>query len=411
MDGPDTTAALASIVVRPARHADVERLLEIHVAAFPDPRPIEVRRRVFLHNRLGGMEHLRVAERAGDVVAHAFLFPVGAWFGGREVAASAIASVGVAVEARSSGVASAVMDALHDEARARGDVLTMLYPFRQGFYARKGYAPVARHRVTSLSPRSIPTGWRSAAPGVVRRAQGRDRAEIARIYRSVAQVSTGFVERPDRAWDADLLDERRQWLVLERDGVLDGYVSLTLSQAESHARVRAEVHELVALDQPARRRLFAAVGALADQVGDVVLALAEDDPLDWAFLDADRDRGGTESVEHAQGVVNTGPMLRLLGAASALLARGYAVDGAIDLAIDGEPPFALEVRDGVPKVSPPGGRPMLGMSANVLASVAFGGLRLEDAARLGWLGSVEASALRVAAPLLRLPAFFTLELF
>ena len=406
----------ASLVVRAACPADVDRLLEIDVAAFPDPRPIEVRRRVFLHNRLGGLEHLRVVEQGAELLGHAFSFPVAVWFGGRKVSGRAIASVGVAVESRGRGVAGALLRAIHAEAADRGDAFTLLYPFRQGFYARLGYAPLAGHRVVTVSPRAIPGDWRDAAPGTLRRADGRDWAELERVYRAAARVGTGFVERSQRMWDHDFLEERQHWIVLEEAGVLRGYVSFRLLQTEPHARVRADVRELVAPDDAARRRLFAALGALGDQVGDVTIALAGDDPFDWAFLDGDRDRPGTKDVEHAQGVVNTGPMIRLVDVRRALLARGYAEEGSLELGIGEEPPFTLRVgpRAGEASVVESGEERApraLRMSASTLASVAFGGLRLEDAVRLGWLGTPDAAAVRVGSALLRLPAFFSADSF
>ena len=397
--------------VRRAERGDVDRLLEIHVAAFPDPRPIEVRRRVFLHNRLGGLEHLRVAHRGDELVGHAFSFPIGAWFGGREVHGRAIASVGVAVECRGQGVARALLDGIHAEALERGDAYTLLYPFRQGFYARLGYASTSRHRVLTVSPRAIPREWADAAPGVVRRAAGHDRSEITRVYREAARVGTGFIERPDRSWEHDLLEERHHWLVLEQSGVLKGYLSLRLLQTEPHARVRADVREVVAADDSVRRRLFAALAALGDQVGDVTFAMADDDPLDWAFVDGDRDRGGTKEVEHAQGVTCTGPMIRLVSAKTALLARGYRNEGSVDLAIDHEPAFTLEVSAGVAHLAEqPSGR-VLQVSSQALASIAFGGLAVEDAARLGWLGASNADAVTEASRLFRSRAFFSLDGF
>ncbi len=401
-----------SLSVRVARANDIDRLLEIHVAAFPDPRPLEVRRRVFLHNRMGGLEHLRVVERGGELLGHAFFFPIGAWFGGQVVQGRAVASVGVAVESRGQGVGRALLDEIHREGRAGGDAFTLLHPFRQAFYARFGYAPLARQRVLTVSPRAIPAAWSEAGPAKIRRAEGRDRSEIARVYRAAARLGTGFIERSERKWEHDFLEERMHWLVLERAGGLSGYMCVRLAQAEPHARVQAEVREIVAEDDASRRRLFAGLAALGDQVGDVTVALADDDPLDWALLDGDRDRAGTKEVEHATGVVSTGPMLRLLDAKAALCARGYEGSGSIDLAIDGEE-LRLEVNDGVGTLSAEThtGMAPLRMSAATLASVAFGGLRLEDAARLGWLSAPSQEAVREASSLLRLPAFFSLDSF
>ena len=404
-------SASPAFIVRAADVADLDRLLEIHVAAFPDPRPSEVRRRTFLYNRLGGFEHLRVVEHAGDVIAHAFSFPITGWFGGRAVQGSAIASVGVAPESRGRGVASALLAALHDEAATRGDAFTILYPFRQGFYSRLGYGPVARYRVHELSPRAIPAAWRGAGRGIVRRAEPHDRRELARVYLEAAQRGTGFIERQGSAWQHDLLDERRHWLVIDHAGSLDGYTSFTLHQSEPHARVRAQVHEVLARDDSARRQLLGALGSLGDQIADLTIALADDDPLDLAFIDGDRNRAGTAEVEHPVGVVGTGPMIRLIHARAALLARGYTSDGAVNLAIDGERAFGLDVERGVARVASAQGRVTLHTTSNALGSVAFGGIGLGPACRLGWIGPTDADALRSASRLLRLGPFFSLDVF
>ena len=396
--------------------ADVDRLLEIHFAAFPDPRSVEVRRRVFLQNRLGDLSHLRVAvaETAArsEIVGHAFSFPIGVWFGGRCVAGRAVASVGVAAHARSQGVAGALLAKIHAEARQQQARFTLLYPFKQGFYARMGYAPLARQRVLTVSPRAIPSAWRDAHPGRVRPAAGSDRPAIRTVYEAAARAGTGFIDRSERTWDHDLLEDRVQYWVLEHDDGVSGYAALALAQAEPHARVHATIHELVATSDASRRRLLASVAALGDQVSEVTLKLADDDPLDWALIDGDRDRGGTAHVEHAVGVVSTGPMLRLSDPAAALAARGYAHDGSVCLVVDGEP-LTLEIARRAGRVSQ--GRaanvPVVEMGADALAAVAFGGLGLADAARLGWLAATSAESIRAAATLLSLPPFFSLDAF
>jgi len=319
----------------------------------------------------------------------------------------------VAVAYRGHGIGGALLDAIHEEARASEAAFTLLYPFRQGYYARFGYAPLARQRVLTISPRAIPTGWKMARGGRVRRATGGDRSEIMRVYREAARRGNGFLERPERAWEEDLLEERQQWLVLEESpGTLAGYVSCRLFQSEPHAVIRAEVAELVATNDAARQRLFAALAALGDQVRDVTFAMADDDPLDWAFVDGDRDRSGTKEVEHPHGVVNTGPMLRLVSPERALLGRGYTEDGAVALRVGDAPAFLLTVREGSATIasSPEACADPLTLSSTALASIACGGLRVEDAVRLGW-ATGGARTIDSASRLLRIPAFFSVDQF
>jgi predicted acetyltransferase len=401
------------LTVRRARKRDLDRVLEIHGAAFPDPRPVEVRRRVFLMNKFGGFQHLRVAERAGEVVAHAFLFPMEVWACGRRAPAVGIASVGVAPEARGAGIGKALLASLHDEAEATGAAFSLLYPFRQGFYASLGYGPVSRQRVLTLSPSSIPREWATALRGTVRRMHGDDAAGVARLYESQGQLGSGFLARTRRLWESYLLDERRQWLVLD-DGTLSGYVCFVLHQTEEHARIRAEVLELVAPTDPARRRLLASIAGLRDQVGDVTLTLADGDPIDWAFVDPDRDRAGTLEIEHPLGVVSGGPMLRLIGPASiAARSRGYTNLGKLNVAVEDEPVFELSAsgQGRSASIGRAGRGPTLKVTRSVFASIALGGLSVHDAARLGWLPDNDSETCRLADVLFEAPPFFTLDAF
>jgi predicted acetyltransferase len=406
-----TVMARGEVVVRPARESDLDRVVEVHLATFPDARAIEVHRRIFLHNRLGGLAHLRVAAVDDEIVAHAFAFPVALWIGGKPVVGKAIASVGVALEARTRGVASALLGSVHEEARQAGDAFTILFPFGQGFYARLGYARVAPFRILTVSPLAIPEAWQAAAPGIVRAPRSGDLAEIVRVYRSAARRATGYLDRPHAAWQTDLVDHRRRWLVLEQGGRLAGYMCLQLSQPETEPRAQLFVDEVVAENDAARARLFGVIRTLRDQVGEVRVAVADDDPLGWALTDADRARTGVAAVEHHLGVVRSGPMIRLTDHAAALTRRGYYRDGEVAIAVDDAPPFTITVEGGTARLAAAGAAPVVRMTSEALTAVAFGGLRLEDADRLGWVSCPDERSLLLAAEVLRVPPFFTLDVF
>lgn len=388
-------------------------MIEIHSNAFPDPRGFEARGRFLRSHDLGDLDHLYVAERGGLVLAHAFLFALQGWFGGRRVKFGGIASVGVAPEVRGEAVARTLLDELHRRANERGDALTLLYPFRQGFYERSGYVAVSPTRLLTLHPRAIPESWAnpSRAPGILRAATGSDRSGIIAAYDSVAEKRTGWIVRPERLWESRLVDERRRWFVLDHEGRVAGYVCWTLKQDEPHAETRLDVGDLVASDEAARRRLLALVGAQRDQVAEVTLEVGDDDPIDRAFVDMDSARHGSERVEHALGTLVGGPMVRLTDDARALEARGYRSDGTIDLAVDGGPPRSIQIREGAARVGPARGGPILHADRRALAAILYGGLNASGAARLGWLGADAARTLRLADDLFAQPPFFALDLF
>jgi predicted acetyltransferase len=391
---------------RRATEQDLDRLIEIHTSAFPDPRPYDARARNFTRNILGALDDLRVADDAG-IVAHAFLFPLEASFGGKKVKAGGIASVGVAPEARGRGVAAALLAHLHDESRARGDAIDVLYPFRQAFYARHGYGTTSPMRHLVFAPSAVPHAWSKAR---VRRMEVRDQAAVANVYERSASRGTGSLARSAMFWAARLLDERRVWLVVESSsGDVAGYLSWSVEQAESHAKTTMTVHELVANDDVARRALFGAIGAQRDQVVEVRVAVDAGDPVERALVDADRGISGTAEIEHAVGTLASGPMVRIVDLERAVAARGYATDGAASLVIDGRPPVGAQIENGAGRLVPTGTGPTLTTDSATLAAVLYGALAPSDAARLGL--AVVTGGTDALDRLFRLPPYFALDPF
>ncbi len=394
------------LAIRGATDLDLDRLVEIHTASYPDDRAAPARRLNFVQSALGKLEDLRVAERDGRIVGHGFGFDLEAWFGGAAVRTLGIASVAVAPEARGSGVARALVEALEAEARARGAALSLLHAFRHGFYARLGYAEVATNKRLYCDPRAIPSAWvkRARAAGL-REATADDTAPIRELYEAAAKRATGWLKRPEAFWTRMLVSERLGFVVLEGAG----YASYEISQREPHDKTRLYVRDLVAADEEARRVLWGFFGMQADQVAEIEVEIADDDPIAFALADVDRARFGDERVEHELGSVVAGPMIRLLDAKAALAARGYARDADARVVVEGEP-LHVTTLGGSATVRPGDAAHGVELDARTLASVAFGGLPLAGAARLGLAhGSVDAVAR--AGELLSLPPFFTVDRF
>lgn len=373
---------------RPAREDDLDRLVEIHLAAYPDDRDGEARRRNFASNPFGGFEHLVVAQLGAEVVAHAFVFPLETWFGGRPVRTGGIASVAVAPEARGRGVARALMRHLHQVSDVRGDALTMLYPFRQAFYASLGYAPTSVKKRIGFDPRAVPEAWRRRSRGLVRSATAGDRARVVELHLGAAARASGWITRPEPLWDRLFARERRQVLLCE-----GGYVAFSFEQREPHAKTRAVVDEVAALDDDARTILYGALGALRDQVAEVIVEVDLRDPIEHALLDADRHRSGTADVEHPLGEIVGGPMVRIEDVHRAIEARGYAADAAFDVVVEDDAAMSVRIARGSAEVSAARGGGALRASRASLAAVFYGGLAASDAGRLGL---VDADALTLA---------------
>ncbi|HVH45147.1 MAG TPA: GNAT family N-acetyltransferase [Labilithrix sp.] len=392
---------------RKAAQGDLDRLVDIHLAAYPDERSVEARERNFTHNGFGGFEDLVVVEDAGTVVGHAFLFPFRASFGGRSVKVGGIASVGVAPEARGRGVASALMAYLHVLSDRRGDAVTMLYAFRQGFYSRLGYAATSSRRRLAFDPRSVPASWCALARARVRAVRPGDDKVMRVLHARAGERASGWIVRSKRYWEKLLARERRLILVCERPkarpkekAALTGYVAFTIVQEQVHGETRIEVDEIVTEDDESRRALLGALGAMRDQVAEIAVEVADSDPLERALVDPDGRRFGNDVVEHGLGEIVGGPMLRIEDVPRAIAARGYRGSSSFDVVVrstDEDEPDVLaasvRVREGRAEVGPARGGGALRTTRAGLAAIFYGALSTADAVALGM---AEADARTVA---------------
>ncbi|HEU5089519.1 MAG TPA: GNAT family N-acetyltransferase, partial [Roseiflexaceae bacterium] len=67
-----------------------------------------------------GLEHMRAVVQNGRIVAGLGAFPFAHWFGGRKVASAGVTAVGVAPDARGSGVGTFMLRASLEELRDAG---------------------------------------------------------------------------------------------------------------------------------------------------------------------------------------------------------------------------------------------------------------------------------------------------
>ncbi len=414
---------MPSLAFRPARAEDIDRIVEIHTSAFPDPRGHEERRRNFLAKPFGPFADLHVAvlSRSGapeEIVAHAFGFGFRVGVGGESVPITGIATVGVAPEARGQGYATKLVEHVVAIGESAGAVASFLYPFRQGFYARLGYVSAPHVHHLALAPAAlrglderIRRAPSDAGQLLVRRTRDVDRSSVQALYAAEVSRATGLLVRSERLWNVHFADARRRTYLAEREGRPCGYVSISMHQVESHGETRIEVVDLVGETLADRAALLAWLAGFRDQVSEVDLCLAEGDALLPALLDldVDRRRHGTARIEHAIGVLATGPMLRLASARRALEARGYRHDGAFELSV-GPEAFGLVIEGGIAKCVAAGQGPRISFTPNGLAAVAYGGLSLMSASALGW-ASGDDEALFEASRALGLPAWHTWDRF
>ncbi len=317
-----------------ASSADLEELLRIHTASFPDPRGRAERVANFLENGHGAFDRLFVLRDDERIVAHAFLFVLEVSVGGVLVPFGGIATVGVAPEARGRGYGATLLAALHDEAAREGLAGTLLYAFRQGFYRRFGYGRTPLRAIVDAHPASFVPRAHTAR---VRPAQGEgDFARIVALHEAELLRATLAHRRSERQWAARRTSAAREWVVAEREGHVVGYFSADRGCTEAHGPVALAIGDFVAADRDAERALLAWVFAQKDQVERVVWERNAADLEALELVDPDRHRHGTAAIEHPLGTLALGPMVRVSDDVGAFAAkRAWACEGTVRVGLCG----------------------------------------------------------------------------
>jgi predicted acetyltransferase len=412
--------------VRAAREEDVDQLVEMGLAAYPDSGDFEHRRRHLVQNSFGSLADVRVIEKDGRLAGQAALYSIEIWLGGRRVPCAGIASVSVTPGERREGVSHALLEQVHAEVNARQAALTLLYPFREGFYARLGYAtttPLITLRVATDAIAHAPSLVDAADGFSFRTLEGPLLTEAFALYDEVAATLAGRIARHEARWLKLLSLETRHWMgVMSAEGRLEGYVAFSYDVPVTHGRQTLVVHELTVRNGRAERALLAALGKQRDEI-----TVPLGSPLPFAFHDAPGSRRGRAAIEHPLGAIGAGPMVRLTDAARALTLRGYAADGALTLKI-AEPPASapktlrLVVRNGQGEIAEDGAGAVAGavksehtdatlaLALSTLGSIVAAGQRPSDAASLG-LVQADANALVTADALFAGPRFQCLDPF
>lgn len=309
----------------------------------------------------------RVARRAGRVEGGLTLFEMEQFFGGRPVPMGGVGSVAISPRARGHGVAKALMRAVLEELRARGLVLSTLYPAAQGLYRSLGYEQAGSYIRYRLPIAHLTLRERQLE---VREVTLADKALLEALYLTRAEVTPGHLKRPDALWQR-LLErpgEEPQAFVVSSDRGPEGYVVYTLRRGDASLVYDVVVKDLVASTPAALRRLLTLVADHRSLGRDLLWCGG---PGDAVLLTVDDQVHSIDS--HWRW------MLRLVDAKAAIGARGFPLGarGAVhlelvdDVLANNHGRFVLDVHEGQGQLKP-GGNGDVRMGIGALASLYAG---------------------------------------
>ena len=361
-------AVLARCFLPSARSADSERFLE-------------------------SLEHQNVRVLAeGDAVRAVLGFvPMSLVLGGRALACTGFAGVGVPPEERGRGHAKRAMQLALAELREAGHPAALLYASTYGLYRSVGFERAGARYLASARPEDI---------GVVdRELRARPLSEADEAERRAVQEAFAL-ERPGHLLRGPHLERRartEQGLAAEGVGFegedgLEGYLQWVQQPTEG-GPYELFLTDWAALTPAALRRLLCFLADHRSLATRVRWPSGPHDPLLHALPE-----------RRYQLTLADLWLLRVLDPAQLLEGRGYAsaLCGRLDLELEDElfpqcgGRWRLEVEGGRARLQP-GGEGELALGTRALAPLCTGHLRASELVRLGWARGARAALERADA--------------
>lgn len=314
------------IEVRPITEAELPAMMEVDLRGFgARPRTPE-RPDSWVRAEL---DRTRCAFEGGEMVGctRAYTFEL-TMPGGALVPVAAVSAVAVQPTHRRRGVLTAMMGALHDDARDRGEIAAVLTASEGVIYGRFGYGP-ATWRLGCSIDRAAGRFARPIADSGRMRMVTRGEADVIyqQVYEDVRRACAGAVSRPDFWWpEVFWITEPGHALfdVVHEDerGRPDGYVSYEI-KGEWHSGIadrQLHVWDLQTTSSQTRAALWEFLFGVDLIVSITAANLPPDEPL--RFLLADSRKLRTDYLIDAVWVLP-------LDAAALLAARTYSTSGKL----------------------------------------------------------------------------------
>jgi predicted acetyltransferase len=342
------------------------------------------------------IQKMRCISDGSRVVAAAGARDFRQWFGGRELEMSGIWGVVTSPEHRGGGLATRAVTTLLEEARAKGQPLSALYPATQRPYRGIGYelgGTMTRHEVPLDD---LPRGGAGPLP-VEELDLARDLEGVRACYRASVSGHNGPIDSDEDDWWPNRIlgpwfssDVQRAVVARGPDGI-EGYASFTYGPASGAIDFNYSVvcRHLVASSMEALASLlsylrgFRGLGVGLRFTGPPAAPLA-------MLIEEQR----------VLPVWTYRWMLRLLDVPAALAGRGYAPSTAeFDLVVEdglfpeNRGPWRVTVADGMASVEAGPRSEGTSVSIGTLSSIYSGFLSAWDAAALGLIDPSMAPAL------------------
>jgi predicted acetyltransferase len=360
---------------------DLEQAFQLDQLAFNTPAE---RRDFYLERSVPERKHGAFAN--GRLVATTHVHPFGQFFGGRSVPMGGVGDVAVAPEHRGRGLARRIMTEALRAMRARGEVVSTLFPATTTLYRGLGYELAGAAVWHQVSPRWLQELRGSSSLETRRVEKDDDPSGIRRCYQRVAPGINGWLDRDDHRWQSLW----RWWQAGQyvyacenSDGEVEAYLVYRHEPTPpgTHGDFGMRVEQIVAATPEGLRAAWWTLASSASLVDAVTFTASPEDALLLIM---------PEQRTSVRGQVRW--LLRIVDVQGAVAARGYPPSLTIEVPLrvddailsENSGAWTLRVADGEGRLEAGGGDgPRLGIGA--LSSLYTGWASTATLARAGLL--------------------------
>ncbi|AJY75238.1 hypothetical protein VN24_12455 [Paenibacillus beijingensis] len=297
-------------------------------------------------------EHVTGAFEDGNLAAMLTIIPLDIYLQGAKVQMGGVAGVSSWPEKRRQGCVGKLIAHALEQMRSSGQTVSMLAPFSFSFYRKYGWEMAFEHKkytiATSFLPPRIDTGGR-----VERR--DNDRELVAEIYEAYASRYNGTLSRSAEWWTTSVYRRKKgsTAVYFGADNRPSGYAIYKVQDR------KLTIHELVYLDEEARRALWTFFANHDSMIDETVVTAPADDDLPFLLPNP---RIGQEMVPYFMArIVDVEQLVNMYRFAEGVrghftlrLTDSYAPwnEGVWRFTADGSGGAALELERGADPVSP-----------------------------------------------------------
>jgi len=212
----------------------------------------------------------------GSLAAKLIIIPLSTWLNGRKFAMGGIAGVATWPEYRRNGMVGQLLGETLRMMKEAGQTVSFLHPFKFEFYRKYGWETYVDYLKYEIPVEKLPR-FQAPEGSSVRRVE-KNWELLNPLYEVHAQRYNGMLVRDEKWWNQRCFKFKKGITAMYRDaqGEPKGYVFYQVKE-----RVMT-IHELVFLDEEARRGLWKFLADHDSMINKVELNAPADDAL--AFL-------------------------------------------------------------------------------------------------------------------------------